>query len=173
MHIKVALTEDIINQSLALHYNNQPRARRKKRELFIIPGMLILLAGYLIYTEAQRPTPGHNYYMALLYITFALLYFYTMRKRLYNAGGKILKNLDEYANYTLEVTPDQITTTTASDTLLSYWSDFTGALISSDLVLLYQPNESFIMLHSSFFDSNDLENFKQLVEEKVQPVLKA
>jgi hypothetical protein len=171
MHIRVALTEDIINQCLSLHYHDQPAGRRLRQRLILIPLMLIGVAAYLIITELQRPQVGQNFYMAILYICFAFIYYFFMKNRMMRAGKKLLKTLGDNATFDMEVDEEKLTTTTRSNTFTHDWSGFTGGLIGSENVLLYQANNSFSMFHHSFFKAGDFEKFKELVRQNVQPVM--
>lgn len=171
MRIHVRLTEDIINQSLALHYHDQPSGKKMKQRLLWIPFIMVAISVYLIYTELQQPQAGQNFYMALLYISFALVYYFFMKSRMMRAGKKLLKNLGENASFDMDADEATVTTITSSATITQPWTAFTGALISSNNVLLYQANHSFSMFHPSFFAAGDFEKFKELVRNHVQPVL--
>jgi hypothetical protein len=172
MQIKVNLTESIINQCLSVHYHDQPTGRRMKQRLILIPLVLVSISAYLIVTELQKSGGvGQNFYMALLYISFALIYYFFMRHRMMRAGGKLLKSLGENASFEMEVDEEKLVTTTRNSTFTSNWEDFTCALISKDNVLLYQANHSFSMFNYSFFLPGDFEIFKTWARNKVQPVL--
>ena len=170
MHIKVRLTEDIINQCLQLHYHDQPAGKKMKQRLIFIPLMLLGVSGYIAYLELQRPQVGQNFYMALLYASFAFIYYFFMRHRMLRAGGKLLKNLGPNASFEMEVNEIELTTTTQTSSFTQPWDAFTGGLISKDNVLLYQANNSFSMFNHSFFEAGDFEVFKDLVRDNVQPV---
>ncbi len=171
MHINVRLTEDIINQCLALHYHEQPTGKRMKQRLVLIPLMLLGVSGYIAYTELQQPKVGQNFYMALLYASFAFIYYFFMKNRLLRAGGKLLKNLGENASFEMEVNERELVTTTKNSTFTQAWNEFTGGLISKDNVLLYQANNSFSMFNYSFFEAEDFVAFKELVRDNVQSVV--
>ena len=170
MHIKVRLTEDIINQCLQLHYHDQPAGKRMKQRLILIPLMLLGVSGYIAYNELKQPQVGQNFYMALLYASFAFIYYFFMRHRMLRAGGKLLKTLGENASFDMDVNETELTTTTANSTFTQSWSSFTGGLISKDNVLLYQANNSFSMFNNTFFEAGDFEVFKNLMRGNVQPV---
>ena len=172
MQIKVNLTEDIINQCLSVHYHDQPTGRRMKQRLILIPLVLVSISAYLIVTELQKGGEvGQNFYMALMYISFALIYYFFMKNRMMRAGGKLLKSLGENANFEMEVDEGKLVTITPNSTFTSKWEDFTCALISKDNVLLYQANNSFSMFHHTFFFHGEFEVFKNWARNKVQPVL--
>ena len=171
MHIKINLTEDIINQCLELHYGDQPVGKKMKQRLLWIPLILFAIAAYLIYDELQQPVPGQNFIMAILYIGFGISYYVFMRKRLMKAGKRLLKNLGPNASFTMDINGDEIITTTTNGTLTTNWSAFTGALISKGNVLLYQSNNTFTMLNHTFFNPGDFDVFKSLVREKVNPLV--
>ena len=170
MHIQVALTKDIINQCLELHYDVQPAGKKSSKRLLLIPMLLVVLGGYLIYDEMRQPTPGQNLYMGVLYIGFAIAYYFFMRGRMLNAGGKIMKRMGANATFVVDASQDKVVTKTATQDLVNYWPDFTGALISKGNVLLYQQNETFTMFNHTFFKEGQFEQFKNLVREKVHPV---
>jgi hypothetical protein len=133
---------------------------------------MLSLAAYILWDEYKQPKLGSNFYMALLYISFAFIYYYFMRHRMMRAGGKLLKNLGNNASFEMEVNEHELTTTTHQTTFSQNWSAFTGGLISKDNVLLYQANHSFSMFnHSFFYSADDFEQFKSWMREKVQPVL--
>ena len=170
MYIEVALTSDIINQCLALHYYNQPAGKKLKQRLLWIPTILIVIAVALIIDESRRPEPGSNFFMAFLYIGIAISYYFFIRFRMIKGGTRMLKQLGGNANFTIHIQGDQLVTTTPFDTVTLSWQDFTGALISPKNVLLYQANNTFTMLHQSFFEPGDFEKFKELVRANVSPV---
>jgi len=171
MHIHVQLTEDIINQSLALHYHTQPEGIKLKRRLLWIPLVLFAIAAYLIYSELQKPEVGQNFYMALLYISFAIIYYFFMRHRMMRSGGKLLKNLGENATFDVELENEEMKTITKSNVLITKLDSFTGALMNADVVLLYQANHSFSMFHRSFFRAGDFELFKNTLKQHVHPAV--
>ncbi len=171
MHIKIRLTEDIINQCLALHYHQQPTGQRMKQRLVLIPLVLLAISGYIMYNELKQPAVGQNFYMALLYASFAFIYYFFMKNRLLRAGGKLLKTLGQNASFDMDVNENDLTTTTNNASFTQAWNEFTGGLIGKDNVLLYQANNSFSMFHHTFFEAGDFEGFKDLVRESVQPVI--
>lgn len=171
MHIKVRLTENIINECLALHYHDQPTGRKMKQRLYLVPLIMLSVAAYILYDEWKQPRLGQNFYMALLYIGFAFIYYFFMRHRMMRAGGKLLKSLGENSSFDVEADEKGLTTTTAQSTFNQPWTAFTGALISCENVLLYQANHSFSMFHHSFFQQNDFDKFKEMVRGNVHPVM--
>lgn len=171
MHIKIALTEDIINQCLALHYGDQPAGKKQQQRLLWIPLILLIISAYLVYDELQQPAIGQNFIMAILYVGFAISYYVFMKNRMVKAGKRLMKGLGSNANFTIDVEGDQLTTKTGSSTLTSNWTAFTGALISKGNVLLYQSNSTFTMFNHTFFAPGEFEQFKELVREKVQPLV--
>ena len=171
MRIKVSLTEHIINQSLALHYGHSVAGKKSKRKLTVIPVLLLLISIYLFYSELQQPVVGQNFYMAMLYTTFAICYYVVMRNRMVNGGKKLLSGLGENARFEMEVDEEGLTTYTASAVVPTLWTSLTGAMISNELVLLYQADNSFTMFHPTFFEQGDFETFKQLTQTKVEPVM--
>jgi hypothetical protein len=168
MHIHVALTEEIIDKSLALHYHLQPAGIKLKRRLLYIPLIMFAISAYIIYTEVQQPQLGQNFYMALLYISFGVVYYYFMRHRLMRSGKKMLAGLGENARFEVQVNGDEVTTTTTTSTFTHKLDAFTGALMNKEIVLLYQANDSFSMFHESFFETGDFPRFKELVKTHVQ-----
>jgi hypothetical protein len=170
MRIKIALNEDIINECLALHYGKQISGKRARQRLVLIPIVLVSISAYLIYTELQQSVPGQNFYLAFLYIAFALSYYFFMRKRLLKGGKQLLKGLGENAFFEMEVDEDKLITYTLSSTLTTAWSELTRGIISRDNVLLYQSDNSFTMFNYRFFEGNDFDLFKTWTKEKVNPV---
>ena len=170
MNIQLALTEQIINDCLKLHYNEKYAKARLTQRLIMIPLALFALAAYLIYNELKRETPGQNLYMAFLYIGFAIAYYIFMRNRTIKGGKQLLKTLGSHSSFTIEATDEKLTTTTKAGSFDSTWESFTRALISKDNVLLYQADNTFSMFNRSFFSANDFEDFKTMVREKVAPV---
>lgn len=170
MFIHLALTKEIINECLKLHYSEKQAANRLKQRLIFIPLALIAISVYLIYIELQRDTPGQNLYMAVLYIAFAFSYYFFMRYRTIKGGKQLLKTLGSNSTFTMEVSDDKLTTTTRAGAFDSNWDSFTHALISKDNVLLYQTNNSFSMFNHRFFEPEDFEAFKVLVRKKVSSV---
>lgn len=170
MHIKVVLTENIINECLALHYGRQQFGKKQKQRLLWIPLVLISISVYLIYNELQQSSIGQNFYMALLYIAFAFSYYFFMRKRMMNAGSRLLKGLGENSSFDMDISEEGLTTITNKSTFSTSWSAFTRGLITDDNVLLYQADNSFSMFSSRFFTPEDFEVFKRWVREKVHPL---
>ncbi|WP_207492216.1 YcxB family protein [Aridibaculum aurantiacum] len=171
MHIRVRLTEKIINDCLQLHYHDQPTGRRMRQRLYLIPLVMLGIAAFILYNELRSPAVGQNFYMALLYVSFAFIYYFFMRHRMMRAGGKLLRNLGENSSFEMDVNEEELTTTTKSQSFSQPWSSFTGGLISNNNVLLYQANNSFSMFNHSFFEAGDFDRFKQLVQDNVQPVI--
>lgn len=167
MLIQLALTEQIINECLKLHYTEQLAARRLKQRLILIPLALVAISCYLIYSELKRDTPGQNLYMAFLYIAFAISYYFFMRYRTIKGGRQLLKTLGNNATFSMQVFDDKLTTTTQAGTFDTTWESFTHAVISSQIVLLYQSDNSFSMFYHAFFQSDNFERFKLLVKQKV------
>ncbi len=145
MHIKVNLDGATINQCLLLHYNHHPLGRKNQKKLLWIPIILLAISAYLIYTEMQKDHFSSNFYLALLYIVFALAYYFYMKKRMLTAGNTMQKALGNNANFEMDVTEDKITTVTSTTTVITDWTVFTGALVNDYLVLLYQANDTFSM----------------------------
>lgn len=170
MTIQVNLTKDIINQCLYLHYTYEPAGKKSKKRLLLIPLLLTVLGGYLIYDEMRQPTPGQNLYMGVLYVAFAIAYYIFMRNRMLFAGQKIMKRLGNDVAFRVEVTQDKVVTKTPTQDLVHYWPDFTGALMSKGNVLLYQRNETFSMFNHTFFANGEFEAFKNLVRKNVSSV---
>lgn len=171
MHIKINLTEDIINQCLELHYGDQAAGKKQKRRLLWIPLMLAIVSAYLIYDELQQPALGQNFIMAILYVGFGISYYVFMKNRMMKAGKRILKSLGPNAKFTININGDDITTKTASATITNGWTAFTGAVLSKGNVLLYQANNTFIMFNHTFFEPGDFDSFKNLVRNHVQPLM--
>jgi hypothetical protein len=173
MDINVRLTETIVNECLALHYKYHPAGRKSLQKFYWIPAILILISIYLIYDELQKQVVTQNFYLALLYSMFAFGYYFFMRKRMLKAGQQVIKSLGENATFTMRASEDELITQTVDGTLQSNWSQFSGALVSENIVLLYQANGTFSMLHRSFFAPNDFDLFKTLVSTSVSPLIKA
>ena len=170
MHIKIALTEDIINECLALHYGKQVTGKKLKQRLFLIPSVLIIISAYLIYNEFNRPQPGPNLYLAILYIAFAIAYYLYMKNRMLKSGKQLLKTLGNNASFTMDVNENHLTTTTSTNSFNTDWEAFKSAIISKDNVLLYQADNSFSMFNYRFFYEDDFAIFKAWTKEKVSPV---
>lgn len=171
MHINVTLDPAIINQCLALHFNYHPLGRRQLRKLLWIPLILVLISVYLLYTELSKDHFSQNFYLALLYIGFAFTYYFYMKKRMLNAGKAMAKSLGANGFFTMDVTEEKVTTVTPTTTITTNWSVFNGALISKNIVLLYQQNDTFSMYHESFFTGDDFGLFKTWVIQYVQPYI--
>jgi hypothetical protein len=171
MTILINLSAGIIDQCLALHFKHHPFGRRHTRNLLWIPLILLIISGYLIYTELEKDRLGQNFYLALLYCAFAAGYYFYMKKRLLKAGKIMLKSLGDNAHFTMEVDNTNVKTTTSSAVLSTKWNVFIAALIEKEIVLLYQTNDTFSMFHHSFFKKNDFDEFKKLVRNNVQPLI--
>jgi hypothetical protein len=166
MKIKVRLTEPILNEALTLHYRYFGSSH--KRRLLLIPIVLIAVSVYLIYSELQKPTPGNNLYLGILYIVLAFAYYFYTRYRLQNMGKTLLKNMGENIHFDIEVTDEEVKTILANSTSTSQWDVFKNAVISPGLVMLYQQNNSFTMFDRSFFESEEEFNqFKELVKQHI------
>ena len=171
MEIKVRLTEQILNDSLKLHYRYFGASH--KRRLFLVPIILIAVSVYLIYTEIQKEQKGNNLYLGLLYIIFAVAYYFYTRYRMQNMGKALLKNMGENINFDMQVTDEEVKTLLPSSTTSTNWTVFTNAIISENIVMLYQQNNSFSMFEKSFFTSDtDFNLFKQLVEKNISNIIK-
>ena len=170
MEVKVRLTEQIINDSLKLHYRYFGSSQ--KRRLLVIPVVLVAVSVYLIYTELQKPAVGNNFYFGILYIVFAIAYYFYMVHRLKNMGKTLLKNLGENINFDMEISNEAVITKLNNSSANSGWSSFNSAIISTNIVMLYQQNKSFTMFEKSFFSNkNDFTVFKNLVTNNIQHII--
>lgn len=166
MEVKVRLNEQIINQSLQLHYRYFGSSHR--RRLLLVPVILIAVSLYLMYTEIQKPVLGTNFYLGILYIVFAVAYYFYMLYRMKNLGKTLLKSLGENVNFDMEIIDSTITTKLASSTTSSDWTTFKNAIISKDIVLLYQQNNTFSMFEKSFFNNEaDFSSFKNIITQHI------
>ncbi|MBI1781826.1 MAG: hypothetical protein HYR66_10710 [Sphingobacteriales bacterium] len=180
MEVKVRLNEQIINKSLQLHYRYFGSSH--KRRLMLVPIILIAVSLYLIYTEIKKASfqgqsgsgnffgigLGINFYLGILYIVFAVAYYFYMLYRMKNLGKTLLKNLGENVNFDMEITDSSITTKLASSTTTNDWTAFKNAIISTDVVLLYQQNNTFSMFEKSFFISEtDFSSFKNIITQHI------
>ncbi|MGE5105969.1 MAG: hypothetical protein ACM3H8_00360 [Sphingobacteriales bacterium] len=171
MEIKIRLTEQILNDSLKLHYRYFGSSH--KRRLLLVPVILIAVSVYLIYTELQKSKKGNNLYLGLLYIFFAFAYYFYTRYRMQNMGKTLLKNMGENINFDMQVTNEEVKTILPSSTTSTNWTVFTNAIISEQIVMLYQQNNSFSMFEKSFFSNEtDFNLFKQLVEKNISNTIK-
>ncbi len=166
MEVKVRLNEQIINQSLQLHYRYFGSSH--KRRLMLVPIILIAVSLYLMYSELQKPQIGTNFYLGILYIVFAVGYYYYMLYRMKNLGKTLLKSLGENMSFDMEINDTVVVTKLATSTNSSDWTLFKNAIISKDIVLLYQQNNSFSMYEKSFFNSDaSFTDFKNLVVKNI------
>ncbi|TDH19806.1 YcxB family protein [Segetibacter sp. 3557_3] len=170
MHIKVNLEPKIINECLALHYRNHPLGRRQLKKLVWIPMVLLALAVYLIYPSFHLGQIEQNFYIGLLYLALSAGYYIYMRKRMLTSGKIVNAALGVNSSFDMEIDAENLKSITSTETLNTSWSDFTEALISNSVVLLYQQNGSFSMYHQSFFQPGDFETFKSWANEQVHPV---
>lgn len=167
MFLQLALTKEIVNECLKLHYGEGLNSKRLRQRLILIPLVLIAIATYLIYDELKKETTGQNFYMAILYIGFGISYYFFMRFRTLNGGSRLLKTLGSNASFTMEIYDDKLVTTTTNGSFDTKWDSFIRGLISDENVLLYQANDSFSMFNHSFFKAGDFEAFKILVRKNV------
>ncbi|MBI2730558.1 MAG: YcxB family protein [Sphingobacteriales bacterium] len=166
MDIKVRLNEQIINNSLKLHYHYFGATHKKR--LLLVPVILVAVSVYLMYTEIQKSKLGTNFYLGILYIIFAIAYYYYMLYRMKNLGKTLLKNLGENINFDMDITESSITTKLASSTTTTDWSAFKNAIISNDIILLYQQNNTFSMFEKSFFNSDaEFNSFKNIITQNI------
>ena len=166
MEVKVRLNEQIINDSLKLHY--QYFGSSHKRRLALVPVILIAVSVYLIYTEVQKPTLGTNFYLGILYIVFAVAYYYYMLYRMKNLGKMLFKNMGENSSFDMDINESSVTTKLASSTTTTDWTAFNNAIISSNIVLLYQQNNTFSMFEKTFFNSEaDFSSFKNIIIQHI------
>lgn len=168
MQIHIALTEDIVNQSLRLHYRYAPP--RQKYAIALVPAILMLLALYLIVQELQKPVFGRNGWLGMLYIAMSAGYYFWMGYRREHTGKQLVKGLGSHATFVMDVNDYELVTQLSDSTFQHQWPAFIKAIISKELVLLYQQNQSFSMFHYSFFNSEDFTGFRQLVRRHVHAV---
>ena len=173
MLIQLALTKEVINECLKVHYAEKTNSRKLTQRLILIPIALAGLGVYLIYSELQRAEPGQNLYMGFLYIGFASSYYFFMRYRTIKGGAQLLRSLGSHSSFTMDVDAEKLVTTTTSGSFDTTWDAFSKAIISTDNVLLYQADNTFSMFNRSFFTGNDFEDFKKLVREKVAVILES
>ena len=168
MHINIALTEDIVNQSLQVHYRFAPA--RQKYAILLVPAILMILAVYLIVKELDKPVFGQSGWLGILYIAMSVGYYFWMSYRREHTGRQLIKGLGSNAIFEMDANDDELVTHLSDATFQHQWTAFIKAIISKDLVLLYQQNQSFSMFHHSFFSNDDFNGFKQLVRGHVHAV---
>lgn len=167
MHIHIKLTEAIVNECLALHYRQNPVNKGIVRRLYLIPAFLLILGIYLIIDDLQQQAIGFNFLMAIMYIGFAISYYFFMKKRLMPGSKSILSSLGQDVEYDIEASSEHLVTKTYRETFTNNWQSFTRALVAENNVLLYQLNNSFTMFNRSFFEPGDFEKFKVMVKENI------
>jgi hypothetical protein len=167
MDINVRLTKEIVNESSALHYKYNPAGRKSLQRLNRNLAIPILISILLIYQAPQ------HFYLALLPTVLGFGFYFFMRRLLLHPGNMVIKSLREKASFTMQASEDEVITHTAGNTVHSNWSQFTGALISVDIVLLYKRDRTFSMLHRSFFAPHDFEAFKTIVCKNISPIIDA
>ncbi len=168
MQINIALTEDIVNQSLRLHYRYAPP--RQRYAVLMVPAILMIVAIYLIIKELQKPVFGQSGWLGILYIAMSVGYYFWMNYRREHTGKQLIKGLGNNTVFEMEANEDELITHLSDATFQHQWPAFIKAIISKDLVLLYQQNQSFSMFHYSFFANEDFAAFKQLVRMHVHAV---
>lgn len=168
MQIRIALTEEIVNQSLRLHYRYVPA--RQKYAILLVPAVLMILAVYLIVKELAKPVFGQNGGLGILYIAISIGYYFWMRYRREHTGKQLIRGLGNNATFGMDANDDELITHLSDTSFQHQWPAFIKAIISKDLVLLYQQNQSFSMFHHSFFANEDFTGFKQLVSKHVHAV---
>jgi hypothetical protein len=169
MQIRISLTEDIVNQSLGLHYRFAPA--RQKYSILLVPAILMILAVSLITKEFAKPVFGQNGWLGILYIAISIGYYFWMRYRREHTGKQLIRGLGNNATFEMVANDDELITHLSDTTFKHEWPAFIKAIISTDLVLLYQQNQSFSMFHHSFFANGDFTGFKQLVRRYVNAVI--
>lgn len=171
MQIKVRLTQQVLNESLKIHYRYFGSSH--KRRLLLVPVILIAVSLYLIYSELNKHQMGTNFYLGILYIFFAAAYYFYTRYRMQHMGKTLLKGMGDNINFDMEVNEAELKTITPSSTNINNWDVFVNAVTSDQLILLYQQNNSFSMFDKSFFHNpSDFELFKQWVETKIPGTIK-
>lgn len=168
MEINIQLTEDIINQSMKLHYANAPS--RQRYSLLYVPVALAFVGIFFIATELGKPQFGTNGWLGIVYEFMAVgMYFYLKRKR-DHTGKYLLKAMGENASFDIEASENELVTKLKDSTLSHQWTAFHKALISTNIVLLYQGNQSFSMFDKTFFANDDFDHFKKMVKAHVMEV---
>lgn len=169
MIIEVDLTKDIINQCLPLHYRYAPFKQKYLTLLFPVAAILIIGIGLTV-NEPADVNGGNKWMYLYIYAPMLLvLTLWSVFKR-NRAGKKILKRLGDNTHYEVEANEDELTFHLSHTTSRNKWPAFPRAVISKEVVLLYQQNSSFLMFHHSFFANDDFRKFKQLVQEHVHQV---
>lgn len=137
-----------------------------------MPVILTAVSVYLMYTELKKPAVGTNFYLGILYIVFAIAYYYYMLFRMKNLGKTLLKSLGENKSFDMDITSTAVTTKLASSTTTTDWNAFGKAITSKNIVLLYQQNNTFSMFEKSFFtNDDDFSAFKDLVIQNIQQTI--
>ncbi|MES2772946.1 MAG: hypothetical protein V4722_02090 [Bacteroidota bacterium] len=168
MEINVQLTEDIINQSMKMHYANAPAKQRYS--LLYVPAALSFVGLYFLINELFKPQFGTTGWLGIFYQFMAVgLYYYLKRKR-EHTGKYLLKAMAENAAFDMEVNDEVLVTKLSDSTLSHQWTAFHKAIVGRDIVLLYQGNQSFTMFGRSFFANDDFDRFKKMVKEHVMEV---
>jgi len=168
MEVNVRLTEAIVNQSLRLHYAHAPAKQRFS--ILFVPIAMFIVAIYFVVSDARKGVFGTNTWMGIAYVGIAIAYFFYMRHRRVNTGKQLIKLLGSNSNFKMQITDEKLVTDLSSGTLDHPWSIFHRALISNNLVLLYQPNLSFTMLERSFFANGDFDHLQKMTKQHVTDV---
>jgi hypothetical protein len=169
MLIEVALTKEIVNESLPVHYRHLDF---KQRFLPYIAPIFLCIYG-VFYTVAAFT--NDNFWVDIITPAFmfilALVYFLVIRHRQHNAGKQILKKIGDRTHHEIEVSEEELITRMIDATYNQKWTVYPKAVISKEVVLLYQQNKMFAIFHHSFFANDDFDKFKQLVRNRVHQVI--
>ena len=166
MEIEIAITKEIINESLPLHYRH---TTFKQRFLPFVYLVILLVIG-LVQSITSNEQGLARWLQLIFLVVIGSLYtgWYIYRRN--NAGKKMLKFYGENTHYKVDVNEDVLTFHLSYTTSQNKWPAYPRAVIGKSMVLLYQQNMAMIIFHHTFFANNDFDIFKNLVRRHMHEV---
>jgi hypothetical protein len=168
MIIDISLTKEIVNQSLPVHYRH---ATFKQRAIPYATGVVLLIVGiFNTITQPDNIIGIERYLYLIVFTVLGVAYTFWFDYKRKSAGKAMIKMLGDRTDYEVEATDDGLTTRLTDATYDQKWTVYPKAIISKEVVLLYQQNKSFAIFHHSFFSNDDFDRFKNLVRKHMHEV---
>ncbi len=166
MEIEFAITKEIINESLPLHYRHTTFKQRFMPYMYLV--ILLVIGLIQAFTSKEEGLARWLQLIFLVIIGSAYAFWYNYQRN--NAGKKMLRFYGENTHYKVDANDDGLTFYLSYSTSQSKWPAFPKAVIGKDIVLLYQQNLAMIIFHHTFFSNDDFSCFKTLVRNHMHEV---
>lgn len=166
MEIEIAITKEIINESLPLHYRHAPFQQRYLP--FFYPALLFVMGTFQSLTSKEEGF--FRWFSMILFVIIGTVSALWINYRRNNNGKRMLKLYGDNTHYKVLANEDGMVFHLSYTTSENKWPAYPRAVIGKEMVLVYQQNSAYIIFHHTFFANDDFGEFKQLVRNHIHVV---